>query len=121
MALCIDVSGIFVKFFHLIVVGQFFFSMYYDFNYIVVPKDTTHVMTRPGFGGRLRFLTYWCLVSTTTSRTKERKKKLIKKNIIKISNKITKIPFFTRIHSGWHCPSEKFILLFVKQIKKVVT
>lgn len=63
MALCVDVTRIFVNFFHLVVWGQYAFSIFYDFNYVIVPKDATHVMTRPGFGGRLRFLTYWCLVS----------------------------------------------------------
>lgn len=50
-------------FLHIITLSQYIFAIYYDFNYVVLRKDTDHVMVRPGFGGRLRFLTYWCLVS----------------------------------------------------------
>lgn len=52
-------------FLHIITLSQYIFAMYYDIKYVVLRKDTDsdHVMIRPGFGGRLRFLTYWCLVS----------------------------------------------------------
>lgn len=57
------VSRILKTLFHIITLGQYVFAIYYDINYVVLRKNVDHVMTRPGFGGRLRFLTYWCLVS----------------------------------------------------------
>ncbi|XP_031629458.1 androgen-induced gene 1 protein-like isoform X2 [Contarinia nasturtii] len=54
--------AILVKLFHLIVVGQYYFSLYYDFNHVVIPHHEKHMIARPGFGGRSRYLTYWCLI-----------------------------------------------------------
>lgn len=64
-----------VKPFHLFVVVHNLISLYYDFNYLVVPQNGAPDFARPGFGGRSRFLTYWCLVSL------KYKKKIIKNPI----------------------------------------
>lgn len=50
------------KFFHLVGLAHYYYALYYDFNYIVIPEDQKHTLARPGFGGRSRFLTYWSLV-----------------------------------------------------------
>ena len=49
---------------HLIFCFQFYYALYYVWNFIVIPENSTipkKMLT--GFGGRTRFLTYWGLVS----------------------------------------------------------
>lgn len=58
-----SLSRILKTIFHIITLSQYIGAMYYDINYVVMRKNMDHMMIRPGFGGRLRFLTYWCLVS----------------------------------------------------------
>lgn len=47
---------------HTIALVQYIFGIYYDLTFVVIPSDLDLPMLRPGFGGRSRFLTYWCLV-----------------------------------------------------------
>lgn len=63
MALCIDVSRVLVTIIHLIIMSHYMFSIFYDLKYVVLPENEASVIARPGFGGRSRYLTYWCLVS----------------------------------------------------------
>lgn len=48
---------------HLVALSQYLFALYYDFNYLVVPEHVAPTIVAGGYGGRSRFLTYWCLVS----------------------------------------------------------
>lgn len=65
MALCVDISKIFVPFMHFIAFAHYAISMYYDLNYVEWPNYLKEMIFRTGMGGRSRFLTYWCLVSGT--------------------------------------------------------
>lgn len=58
MALCINIYQIFVKFVHIIALSQYIFSIIYDLNNVIAPATIPF----GGFGGRSRYLTYWCLV-----------------------------------------------------------
>lgn len=57
-------SRVFVCTWHLIAFVQFVYAIYYDWNHVKIPADLDLKMVKPGIGGRTRFLTYWCLVST---------------------------------------------------------
>lgn len=48
---------------HVIALTQYGFGIFYDLRFVDIPKDIDLPMLRRGFGGRTRFLTYWCLVS----------------------------------------------------------
>lgn len=43
--------------FHLIGIITFGFGCYYDWNYVIVPKEATNMFGN--FGWKLKFLTYW--------------------------------------------------------------
>lgn len=57
-------SRTFVLVWHIIAFSQYVYAIYYDWNFLVIPSNIKLKMITPGFGGRTRFLTYWCLVST---------------------------------------------------------
>lgn len=72
MPLCIDVAGVFSRIIHFIAFSQYAFSIFYDLNYVVLPEGDNNIrIVRPGFGGRSRFLTYWCLVSISFKSDKK--------------------------------------------------
>lgn len=47
--------------FHIIAAIQFSYSVYYDWMFVVVPKDIFPIMS--AFGGKFKFLTFWDAVS----------------------------------------------------------
>lgn len=56
-------SKVFVVIWHLIAVVQYYYAIYYEHNYVVIPD---YIQARmPSMGGKSRFLTYWCLVCLT--------------------------------------------------------
>lgn len=57
-------SRVFIFTWHLIAFVQFLYAIYYDWYFVQIPHDVALKMVQPGIGGRTRFLTYWCLVST---------------------------------------------------------
>lgn len=63
-------SRTFVLIWHLIAISQYYYAIYFDRYFVKIPNDLAiPKMMRPGeFGGRTKFLTYWCLVSTRISR-----------------------------------------------------
>lgn len=66
-----------IKLFHVGAFCQYVFAIYYDLNYVKAPASETHVIVQPGFGGRSRFLTYWCLVSKLIEKNSVIRKKTI--------------------------------------------
>lgn len=48
---------------HVVAVAQYGFGIFYDLRFVDIPITIDLPMVRRGFGGRSRFLTYWCLVS----------------------------------------------------------
>lgn len=48
---------------HTLILLQYVFGITYDLMYVEIPQHIHLPMIRGGFGGRSRFLTYWCLVS----------------------------------------------------------
>lgn len=58
-------SKTFVFVWHLIAFTQYIYAIYYNYNFIVIPKTVVNIpkMLKTGMGGHSRFLTYWCLVS----------------------------------------------------------
>lgn len=47
--------------FHVLAAVQFSYSVYYDFMFVVVPKEVFPIMS--AFGGKFKFLTFWDAVS----------------------------------------------------------
>lgn len=58
-------SRTFVLVWHLIAIGQYYYAIYFDRYFVKIPEDLNiPKMMRPSeYGGRSKFLTYWCLVS----------------------------------------------------------
>lgn len=59
-------SKIFSGVLHILSITQFVYALYFDFNFVKIPDDTASQTLKAmmtGYGGRFRFLTYWCLVS----------------------------------------------------------
>lgn len=57
-------SRTFVLIWHLIAISQYYYAIYFDRFHVKIPDDL-HIpkMMRPGeYGGRSKFLTYWCLI-----------------------------------------------------------
>lgn len=52
-----------LKIFHIISLVQYIYAIHYDLNYVLEQQKKLPDLIRPGFGGRLRFLTYWSMVS----------------------------------------------------------
>lgn len=49
---------------HFVAVFQYLFAIYYDMNYVEFPeRKNVPDGAFPKFGGKAKFLTYWCLVS----------------------------------------------------------
>ncbi|XP_046672910.1 androgen-induced gene 1 protein-like isoform X2 [Homalodisca vitripennis] len=46
-----------ITIFHIVAAIQFAYSVYYDFTFVVVPKDVSPIMS--AFGGKFKFLTFW--------------------------------------------------------------
>lgn len=55
--------SVMLKFFHIISLVQYIYAIHFDLNYVLMQQKQQHDLIRPGFGGRLRFLTYWSMVS----------------------------------------------------------
>lgn len=56
-------SRVFAAILHLICIGQLLYAMHFDWNLNIPDTPGVPKMLRHGFGGRSRFLTYWCIVS----------------------------------------------------------
>lgn len=56
-------SRVFAAILHLIAIAQLFYAMNFDWNLNIPDTPGVPKMLRHGYGGRSRFLTYWCLVS----------------------------------------------------------
>lgn len=55
--------SVMLKIFHIISLVQYVYAIHYDLNTVLMQQKEQPELIRPGFGGRLRFLTYWCMVS----------------------------------------------------------
>ncbi|XP_065090296.1 androgen-induced gene 1 protein-like isoform X2 [Ochlerotatus camptorhynchus] len=57
-------SRTFVLVWHLIAIGQYYYAIYFDRYFVKIPDDLNiPKMMRPTeYGGRSKFLTYWCLI-----------------------------------------------------------
>ena len=49
--------------FHAIACLQFAIAVYYDYTYVVIPKEVARM--HGAFGGKFKFLTFWDAVSIT--------------------------------------------------------
>lgn len=56
-------SKVFSGILHIIAISQLFYAMNFDWNLNIPDTPGVPKMLRHGYGGRSRFLTYWCLVS----------------------------------------------------------
>lgn len=58
-------SEVFVSFCHIIALAQYLYAIYYDCTQVTIPDHLANQvpMLQRNFGGRARFLTWWCLVS----------------------------------------------------------
>lgn len=56
-------SRVFSAILHIIAIGQLVYAMHFDWNLNIPDTPGVPKMLRNGYGGRSRFLTYWCLVS----------------------------------------------------------
>lgn len=56
-------SGAFVTTCHIIALCQYIYAVYYDCYHVIIPDHIQMKMFQKNFGGKSRFLTYWCLVS----------------------------------------------------------
>lgn len=70
-------SRVFAAIFHLIVLGQLFYAMNFEWNLNIPDTPGVPKMLRHGYGGRSRFLTYWCLVRIQIFRLYSIKRKWI--------------------------------------------
>lgn len=59
-------SRVFSAILHAIAIGQLFYALNFDWNLNIPDSPKVPKMLRHGYGGRSRFLTYWCLVSLTS-------------------------------------------------------
>lgn len=59
--------GVLITLYHVTALGQFVYAIYFDLSNITPDHLKNNAMIRPGFGGRLRFLTYWNLVSESST------------------------------------------------------
>ncbi|CRL01466.1 CLUMA_CG014278, isoform B [Clunio marinus] len=55
-------SRVFSAILHCIAIGQLFYAMHFDMNLNIPDTPGVPKMLRHGYGGRSRFLTYWCLI-----------------------------------------------------------
>lgn len=58
-------SRTFVLVWHLIAISQYYYAIYFDRYFVKIPDDLAvpKMMRSDVYGGRSKFLTYWCLVS----------------------------------------------------------
>lgn len=56
-----EILKLMITIFHIIGAVQFSFSVFYDYTYVVVPKEVFPLMG--AFGGKFKFLTFWNAVS----------------------------------------------------------
>lgn len=54
-------SRVFSAILHFIAIGQLFYALNFDWN-LNIPDSPKVPKMLQGYGGRSRFLTYWCLV-----------------------------------------------------------
>jgi hypothetical protein len=55
-------SKVFSSILHLMAIVQMMYALHFDFNLNIPNHSGVPRMLREGYGGRARFLTYWCLV-----------------------------------------------------------
>lgn len=56
-------SKFFTSILHIMAIVQMGYALHFDFNLNIPNTAGVPRMLREGYGGRARFLTYWCLVS----------------------------------------------------------
>lgn len=71
-------SRVFAAILHLIAIAQLFYAMNFDWNLNIPDTQGVPKMLRHGYGGRSRFLTYWCLVSRQLAIVKQLLKNMTK-------------------------------------------
>lgn len=52
-----SISSTIISIFHVFAAVQFSYSVYYDYMFVLVPKDVFPIMS--AFGGKFKFLTFW--------------------------------------------------------------
>lgn len=57
-----NIPKVIIWLFHAVGALQFSYSVYYDYTYVIVPKEVAPIMS--AYGGKFKFLTFWDAVST---------------------------------------------------------